>query len=64
MGKPLYPFFDGTDKPHMTTVWKNIHYTELKDSIVFDTLPNTLLVGFEEEPPFTCTSVRMGCYVP
>lgn len=46
---PLYPFFDGTGKPHMATVWKNIHYTELKDSIVFDTLPNTLMVGFKEE---------------
>lgn len=46
---PLYPFFDGTGNPHMATVWKNIHYTELAESIVFNTLPDTLMVGFEEE---------------
>lgn len=49
MEEPLYSFFDGTGKPHIATVWKNIHYTELKDSIVFDTLPDTLLVGCDEE---------------
>lgn len=47
--EPLYPFFDGTDNPHMVTVWKNIHYTDLKDAIVFDTLPDTLMVGCDEE---------------
>lgn len=46
---PLYPFFDGTDQEHIATVWKNIHYTELRDSIVFDSLPDTLWVGNDKE---------------
>lgn len=46
---PLYPFFDSTDHEHMATVWKNIHYTELRDSIVFDSLPSTLWVGNNRE---------------
>ena len=46
---PLYPFFDGTDHEYMATVWKNIHYTELRDSIVFDSLPDTLWVGNDRE---------------
>lgn len=46
---PLYPFFDGTDHEHMATVWKNIHYTELRDPIVFDSLPDTLWVGNNRE---------------
>jgi hypothetical protein len=46
---PLYPFFDGTDHEHMATVWKNIHYTELRDPIVFDSLPDTLWVGNDKE---------------
>ena len=46
---PLYPFFDATDQEHMATVWKNIHYTELRDPIVFDSLPDTLWVGNDRE---------------
>ena len=46
---PLYPFFDGTDHEHMATVWKNIHYTELRDPIVFDSLPDILWVGNDKE---------------
>ena len=49
MEESLYPFFDDTDKPHMAAAWKNVHYTELAGSIVFDTLSDTLLVGCEEE---------------
>lgn len=49
MEEPLYSFFDGTGKPHMATVRKNIHYTDLKDSIVFDDLPDTVSVGCSEE---------------
>lgn len=49
MEESLYPFFDDTDKPHMAAAWKNVHYTDLAGSIVFDTLSDTLLVGCEEE---------------
>ena len=46
MKKPLYPIYDDTNKPYIAeTVWKNIHYTALKDSIVFDDLPDTVSVG-------------------
>lgn len=50
MEEPLYPFvFECSEQPHMAIAWKNIHYTELAESIVFDALPDTLLVGCEEE---------------
>lgn len=49
MEEPLYPFFNDTDKPHMSTAWKNVHYTDLAGSITFDALPDTLLVGCDEE---------------
>lgn len=49
MEEPPYSFFDGTGKPHMATMWKNIHYTDLKDSIVFNSLPDTLMVGCDKE---------------
>ena len=50
MKKPLYPIYDDTSKPYIAeTVWKNIHYTDLKDSIVFDDLPDTVSVGCSEE---------------
>lgn len=50
MEEPLYPIYDDTNKPYIAkTVWKNIHYTDLKDSIVFDDLPDTVSVGCSEE---------------
>lgn len=50
MEEPLYPFvFECSEQPHTAIAWKNIHYTELAESIVFDALPDTLLVGCEEE---------------